>query len=408
MGKPMDFTGPCVCRASIDFDTAQAILASHASPLGQEIVPLAAAAGRYLAAPMTARIDAPRRDCAAMDGYAVRGDDFAAGQREFVAVGTVCAGQVPSAPILPGQTMRVMTGAPIPQGADRVVMVEHCEVEGSLVRVCDALQHKPHIRRLGSDFESGDILLESGSKLTGAALVVAAAADRSPLTAWRRPRLALLATGDELAPPGTAADTAQMLPDSLSAAIAALILQWGGEIAAVHRIGDDPDAIRAACRSSDADVVVLLGGASRGDRDFGRSALQPLGLELAFADVAIRPGKPVWYGRTPSAHILGLPGNPTAAITIARLFLAPLIAGLAGGDASSALPWRLMPARRPIAANGPREAFLCASASYLGVDVHDRQEASGQLLLGRTDVLIRRPAFAPEALASTLVPALPL
>lgn len=404
----MPVSTSATCGATIDFDTAQAILASHACPLRREVVPLAAATGRHLAAPVTALIDAPRFDCAAMDGYAVRGDDIAAGRHIFANIGTVCAGQAPSAPITRGETMRVMTGARIPQGADRIVMIEHCDVGPTHIRLDDKIQQKPHIRRRGSDFRAGEILLESGHELTPAALVVAAAADREHLTVWRRPRALIITSGDELAPPGTAAGTPRKIPDSLSAAIAAMVHRCGGEIAAAHRVGDTPEAIRAACRSAEADVIILIGGASRGDRDFGRSAMRPLGLDIAFADVAIKPGKPVWYGRTPTEHILGLPGNPTAALTIARLFLAPLIKGLLGGDASSALAWHLLPATRPIAANGPREAFLCASRSYFGVGVHNRQEASGQASLARTDVLVRRPAFALEIQTSDLIPVLPL
>jgi molybdopterin molybdotransferase len=410
MDKSIALGDNTACRAMIDFDAAQAILAAHVRPIGEtESVPLAAAAGRRLAAPVVACIDAPRQDCAAMDGYAIRDDDLAAGLRAFRCVATVCAGQKAPAPLWPGETMRVMTGAPVPDGADRVIVVENCSVTGHLVRIGGDAPGKVHIRRQGSDFRRGDLLLEPGRELYPALLVPAAAADVSHVQVARRPHILLVVSGDELVPPGSASTTTDGIPDSLSLAVAALVRQWGGDIDGIIGVGDDPEAMLAACRASDADIIVLLGGASRGDRDFGRSTLSALGGHILFADVAMKPGKPVWYGRTPAAHIFGLPGNPTAAITTARLFLAPLIVGLAGGDPASALAWRLVPNAKPIDANGPREAFLCAQSMFAGIEIIERQEASGQRLIGRTDMLIRRPAHAPALPQSAaLLPALSL
>jgi molybdopterin molybdotransferase len=408
MGKHATIPASGACAASIDFDNALAILATHARPLGKESVSLTDAGGRYLAAPVLARIDAPRRDCAAMDGYAVRDADLKNGTIVLRSRGTSYAGGAEPGAISAGETWRVMTGGPLPHGSDRVVMIEHCGHRGDLVAL-DGLQlGKPHVRKAGSDFAAGDELLAVGTRMTAARLVVAAAADRSELEVWRAPRILLVATGDEILAPGCASRILNAIPDSLSVAIEHLCASAGADVVTALRLPDNEQAIADAQQEAFADVVVVIGGASRGDRDFGRSAFALLGLDIAFADVAIKPGKPVWYGRLGQTHVLGLPGNPTAAFTVASLFLAPLIAGLSGGAIPDALPWQLRYAKRPIPANGPREAFLCASLSCEGASICDRQDASGQAILGLADCLVRRPANAPAADVGDLVPVLPL
>lgn len=397
------------CAATLDFDAAQAILAAHALPLGSEHVPLAAAAGRLLAAPVVARIDSPRRACAAMDGYALRTADLVSGAPLRV-TGARYAGAGDAGAIAPGEAMRVMTGAPLPAGADRVVMIERCEAAGDRLRAVPHPGERPHVRPRASDFACGTHLLERGARLDPFALVAAAAADVGAVTVWRRPRVRIVATGDEIAAPGSATAAPHLIPDSLSLALGAFCAQWGAAEVQRVRIPDDPAAIRSAALAAlgDSDVLVLAGGAARGDRDHCRGALHALGLELAFADLAIKPGKPVWFGRLGALAILGLPGNPTAALTVARLFLAPLLAGLGGSLPASALRWTMRPAASPVAANGPRGAFLCASDADGSVHVPDRQEASGQALLARADMLVRRPPNAPALDPGMPVPALAL
>lgn len=408
MGKHAAIPATVGCAASIDFDSALAILAAHARPLGKETISLADAGGRYLAAPVVARIDSPRRDCAAMDGYAVRDADLKSGSTLLRPMGTSYAGGPEPAPLSQGKTLRVMTGAPLPEGTDRVVMIEHSRHRGDLVALNAPPIGKPHVRKLGSDFVAGAELLSAGTRMTPARLVVAAAADLDRVEAWRRPRTLLVATGDEIVAPGCASRTPNAIPDSLSAAIGQLCASAGADVVARLRLPDDERAIARAQEAAFADVVVIIGGASRGDRDFGRSAFASLGLDIAFADVAIKPGKPVWYGRLGPTHILGLPGNPTAALTVAYLFLAPLIAGLSGSAASDALSWQLRPTLQPIPADGPREAILCGSLSFDGVALCQSQEASEQARLGFADCLVRRRADAPAAKKGSLVPVLPL
>lgn len=397
------------CAATLDFHAAQAILAAHALPLGSETVQLGDAAGRVLAEPVVARIAAPRWDCAAMDGYAVRTADLAS-ELPLRVVGTRHAGAAPGGWIAPGEAMRVMTGAPLPEGADRVVMIERSHGSGAQVRLAQHHTDGPHVRRQGEDFAAGMPILARGSLLDPGALVAAAAADAGAVQVWRRPRVRLLATGDEIAAPGTAAARAHAIPDSLSIALAAFGRNWGGEIVAAERAADDPAALRAAARAAltDADVLVIAGGASRGDRDHCRAALGAMGLELVFADIAIKPGKPVWFGRLGSIAVLGLPGNPTAALTVARLFLAPLLAGLGGRQVCDVFDWEMRPLAAPVAGNGDREAFLCAARERDGIRLLDRQSASGQVMLAQARFLLRRPAHAPALSAGTPVPILAL
>lgn len=408
MGKHETVPATGACAASIAFDETLAILAAHTRPLGKESISLSDAGGRYLAAPVVARIDAPRRDCAAMDGYAVRDADLERGTALLRSIGTSYAGGAEPGAISPGETWRVMTGAPLPHGTGRVVMIEHCRQHGDIVVLDDPPHGKLHVRKAGSDFLVGDELLAAGTRMTPARLVVAAAADLGDLHVWRRPRILLVATGDEILSPGCAARTTNAIPDSLSTAIEQFCQSAGAEVVARLRLPDNERAIAQAQEATAADLVVLIGGASRGDRDFGRSAFASLGLDVAFADVAMKPGKPVWYGRVKQTHILGLPGNPTAALTVARLFLAPLIASLSGGATTDALPWQLRQATRPIPANGPSEAFLRGSLCYRGAAICDRQDASGQAALALADCLVRRSANAPAVNVGELVSVLPL
>lgn len=406
MGKHDEMTAATDCAASVDFDTALAILAAQAEPLDETVVPLADAGGCYVAAPVRARIDSPLCDCAAMDGYAVR--DLAAGVSTLRQVGVSYAGGGDAGEIRPGETMRVMTGAPLPRGADRVVMIEYCRQGSSSVSIQHPPLGKTHIRRQGSDFTSGQLLIPAGTKVTPATAVTAAAADHHQLCIWRRPRVQLLATGDEIVAPGSAARAPFRIPDSLSAATELLCISSGAEVISKARLPDDAKAIALATDRGSADIIVVIGGASRGDRDYCRAAFVPFGLEIAFADVDMKPGKPVWYGRAGATHILGLPGNPAAALTIARLFLVPLITRLMGGDVANALPWQLLPAIQPIESNGAREAFLCGTTSYDGVVVCDGQEASGQARLVQANALVRRRAHAAAVLPGMLVPTLSL
>lgn len=379
------------CGASLRFDAAQAILAALAQPLGIERVPLAKAGRRVLAEPVCAAMDIPSRDLAAMDGFAVRETDLAAGLRRFAVIGAAYPGAPFDGAVGQGEAARIMTGAPIPAGADRVLMRELVTATDSTVTLDSPVPAKPHVRTRGSDTAAGTVVLPAGRLLDPRALVVAAAADAASLTVWRTPRVRVIATGDELVPAGEA-QASGGVPDSLSEAVLLMARQWGAKPLGAVQVRDDPALLTAAAETAlaDGDVLVLCGGASRGDRDFAKAALIPLGLELVFVDVAIKPGKPAWLGRVGPKLVLGLPGNPTAAMTVARLFLAPLLTALGGRGVRPALRWEPMPLVEGITA-GDREAFLCAERLDEGVRVLARQSASAQCMLALADTLVRLP-----------------
>ena len=392
------------CAATIGFDEAQDIVRESSVPLGTQFVPLGKAGRHILARDVVARIDSPRRDCAAMDGYAVRSGDLAQGIVRFHLFGESCAGG-PTPGMLPaGMAVRISTGAPIPAGADRVVMREYATVDGGHVILTNK-SGKAHVRKRGDDFAQGQILLTKDTRIDARAMVLAAAADIDGVTVWRRPRVHILTNGDELVEPGKAVMEADAIPDSLSEALMLMARQWGGKPAGMSRAPDRIGMVREAAKAAlgETDILVLVGGASHGHRDLARAALMPLGLRLAFAGVAIKPGKPLWYGRIGTTHILGLPGNPTAALTTARLFLAPMVAAISGADFPSALRWSCHPACHALEPVGGRDQFLCGVMEADAVRMIERQQASAQMMLAHADVLIERRAGAPSGAAGSLL-----
>jgi molybdopterin molybdotransferase len=383
----------------IGFDEAAALVAEAAKPLGTERIPLAAAKGRVLAAPVVAQVDAPPADVSAMDGYAVRDADLPGRLR---VAGESFPGRGHEVPLDAGQCVRIFTGAPVPAGADRVVIQEEVRRDGDT-----ALFESPgparHIRRRGSDFACGDLLLEAGRQLDARALVAAAGADLAQVDVWRRPRLVVIGTGDELAEPGTARATPGAIPESVSLGVAAFAEDWGGEVVARKRLDDDlPMLEREAAEALEiADVVVVTGGASVGERDYAKAMFEPTGLSLIFSKVAIKPGKPVWFGRAGGALVVGLPGNPNSALVTARLLLAPLLAGLTGR--APVLRWRRARLKEAIGPTGTRETFHRAAWTGEGVRVLSNQDSGAQSTLAAADLLVRRAAGAPALAAGALV-----
>ena len=381
----------------IDFDTALALVLNQARPLAPEAVAMNSAGDRVLAADLKARGDAPRTAVSAMDGYAVRDADLATLPARLPIATVAFAGRA-DVPVLPsGSCARVFTGGPVPHGADRIVVQEIVGRDGD-----DALFEVPpgpgrHIRAAGSDFRAGDTLLPAGTVLGFRAMVAAAAADVAALSVVRRPRVIILGTGDELAEPGHALETPGGIPESVSFGVAVLARQNGAEVLARRRLTDTPETLESAARLAldEADLVVVTGGASVGEKDFARSMFVPFGLEMFFSRVAIKPGKPVWFGRAGGKLVLGLPGNPTSALVTARLFLAPLLAGLAGRNPAALLNWRDMTLTAPLKPCGDRETFERGRLVDGGVAGLDVQDSATQKALAIADVLIRRRPGAP-------------
>ena len=381
----------------ISFDEAVGFIHRAAAPLGSESVPLNLAAGRVLAAPVLARIESPRADVSAMDGYALREDDLLAMPARLRVVGESFAGGGWDGAIGSGECVRIFTGAPVPAGADRVVIQENVERDGDFAVIADHPGSARHVRSRGGDFAAGEELVAAGRLLDPRAIVAAAAADLAEVVVYRQPRLSILSTGDELTEPGSAAALSHTIPESVSFGIAALAAEWGAVVVGRARLKDELQAMqRAASLAADsADVVVVTGGASVGEKDFAKAMFQPAGLELIFSKVAIKPGKPVWLGRAGQALVVGLPGNPTSALVTARLLLAPLLAALTGRGIKPALHWRQAPLVAAIRECGPRETFHRARRVGDQVEILSNQDSSAQKALAEAQLLVRQRAHAP-------------
>lgn len=392
----------------ISFDEALERIRASARPLGKESVPIDEAAGRVLSAPVIARIPSPRCDVSAMDGYAVREADLAGFPARLQVIGESFAGSGWNGSIGAGDCVRIFTGAAVPEGADRVVIQENVRRDGDHAIIEEKPGKARHIRERGGDFEQGDELLRPGRMLDRRAIVAAAAADIAQVEVFKRPRVWILSTGDELAEPGMAAERAGAIPESVSLGVAALTGDWGGSIVNRQRLRDDlPSMERAAAQAiASSDLVLVTGGASVGEKDFAKAMFAPAALSLIFSKVAIKPGKPVWFGRSGGTLVMGLPGNPTSALVTARLLLAPLLAGLSGRDPREALRWRSARLKSALRDCGPRETFHRARWSGNDVEVFAFQDSSAQKVLADADLLVRQNANSPAIHAGDEIRAL--
>ncbi|WP_299010920.1 gephyrin-like molybdotransferase Glp [uncultured Caulobacter sp.] len=391
-------------------EDARARMLAGASRLGVETVALEQSLGRVLAAPVVADRAQPPFDASAMDGWAIRRADYAPG-KAFAVVGESAAGKAFSRAVQAGEAVRIFTGAPVPAGADLVVIQEEAARDGDIVRFEAGEDPKANIRAAGGDFRNGDVLLEAGAVIDPWRLSLVASAGLAQVPVARRPRVAILATGDELVPPGATPRPDQIF-ESGSFSLAALIAAWGGEAFRLSAQADDAAAIAAAIAPIEADLIVTIGGASVGDHDLVKPALKTLGLELVVETVALRPGKPTWSGTlSDGRRVLGLPGNPASALVCAELFLKPLLATLTGAD----FEVRLNPARlvAPLPATGPREHWMRARLAVdaegrLTADAFPDQDSSLIGVFAQADALLRRRPGAPAAQAGDTVEVLPL
>lgn len=377
----------------IDSNEAFARVVQTVGPLGSETIPLSEAAGRVIASDLTARCDAPRSAVSAMDGFAVLEAATSPGQSLDV-IGESRAGAGFSGKVEAGQAVRIFTGAPLPAGTDCVIVQEHAERDGALVRFTEGYGPARHVREAASDFAAGDVLLPAGTRLGPRAMVAAAAADRAEVEVSRRPKVAIIGTGDELAEPGRAHLSAGTIPESVSHGIAAMVAEMGGEIVARLSGDDDLDALieLAGQALTAADLVITTGGASVGERDFAKPMFAAHGLETEFEKVAIKPGKPVWFGTAGGKLVIGLPGNPTSAMVTATLFLRPILGLMQGMAADDVLRWRKLPLAAPLGPTGDRETFVRARWEDAGLVPVANQQSGAQAALVNSDWLIRCPA----------------
>lgn len=385
----------------ISFDEAVELIGSVARPLGTQTILLHKAPGRVLAAPLVAQINSPRSDVSAMDGYAIREEDLSRLPARLNLVGQSFAGGGWKGRLIPGTCVRIFTGAPVPGGADRVIIQENVRREDDVAIIEDDPGTARHIRERGSDFAEGDELLPIGRFLDPRAIVAAAGADVARLEVFRQPRVAILGTGDELAQPGAAREHPHLIPESVTFGVAALAESWGAICVDRKRLPDDLESMQRAAGAAvqAADVVVVTGGASVGEKDFAKAMFEPLGLDLVFSKVSIKPGKPVWLGRIGERFIVGLPGNPSSALVTARLLLVPLLCGLTGRPIDRALAWRMLPLATELGPCGGRETFHRASVDGGLAKVLSFQDSSAQKALAQADILVRQAA-ASEGLAA--------
>jgi molybdopterin molybdotransferase len=384
---------------------ALARVLADAEPLAVEAVPLAQAHGRLLAADVAALRTQPPADVSAMDGYAVRAVDVAKAPVKLKLVGEVAAGHPFRGTVGAGEAARIFTGGVLPPGTDTIVIQENTASEGGAVVVTVASGKGKHVRVEGLDFKRGAVLLSKGRRLSDRDLALAAAMNHPTVPVHRCPKVALLATGDELVMPGGTPGFGQIVYSNGYATMA-LARREGCEVVDLgivpDRLAETAAGVRRA-REVGADILVTSGGASVGDYDLVREALAAEGLALSFWKVALRPGRPMMHGRLGPMHVLGLPGNPVSAYVCAVLFLLPLIRQLAGRSDVAPAPdtARL---GRDLPANDERADYLRAvlTTGSDGIAVATPapiQDSSMLMPLARADCLLVREPFAPAAKA---------
>lgn len=378
-------------------EQARSIMVSAIMPLGSEAVPLSEADGRWLTETITAGRDQPPFSASAMDGWAIREADAVTG-RELLITGESAAGHGLRDPVQPGQAVRIFTGAPLPLGAERVVLQEDTDRKDDHVTITGALGTARHIRPRGGDFVTGQALLAPGQRVDPWHIALAAASGHDRLICGRRPRIKILATGSELVEPGQPVGHDQIF-NSGTPSIAAFVRRHGGIAGFRPAMGDRLEAIEAEMATDDYDLLVTIGGASVGDHDLVKPAALRLDAEILVNKVALKPGKPVWFARFPDGRpVLGLPGNPASGRVCAELFLAPVIAALQSGVAK--VPMELIPLAAPMAGNGPRDHYVRAEVivtedGQRRVRPFPDQDSSLVTVMAAANALIRRPPHAP-------------
>jgi molybdopterin molybdotransferase len=374
-------------------------------PLSAEQVAVSDGLGRVLAEDILSRRTQPPFAVSAMDGYAVRAADVSAVPARLRIIGTVPAGGAFAGSVGGGEAVRIFTGAKVPAGADCIVIQEDTSREGDWVTVQEGAPAGRYIRPEGLDFRAGDLGLAAGTVLTARDVGLAAAMNRPWLSVRRRPRIAILPTGDEVVMPGDPVGPNQIV-SSNGLALAALVTACGG---VPQLLGIALDRLRAFAESAaGADMLVTTGGASVGEHDLVQSALAADGLELDFWKIAMRPGKPLMVGRLRGTPMLGLPGNPVSSLVCALLFLKPAIETLLGVG-REAQPTQTARLAVALEANDRRQDYLrartrLAADGEIEVEPFNRQDSSMLSLLARADCLVVRPPLAPAARAGERVP----
>ncbi|MGI9434608.1 MAG: molybdopterin molybdotransferase MoeA [Geminicoccaceae bacterium] len=395
----------------ISVEEALARITKAFAPLPSEWITLANARGRVLSKDLAATRDQPHHDISAMDGYALRAADLDSGEVELTMVGTAPAGGRFDGEVGQGETVRIFTGGPLPAGTDAVALQENAHVEGERIHLKGRVDPGTFVRRAGLDVKAGETVLEAGTRLNARDLGLAAGLNEAWLPVRRCPRIALLATGDELVRPGEPLGPDHIVTTN-SITLAAMIEAWGGIPLDIGIIDDRPAAFREILPDlRDVDLIVTLGGASVGERDLVRQALGEEGLTLDFWKIAMRPGKPLMFGALNGVSLIGLPGNPVSSSVCAVLFVHAVIKRLQGLDPT--------PPEIPavlgidVDANDQRQEYLRATTKWrddgrLEATPATRQDSAMFALFARADCLIKRQPFAEKARKGSRITVIPL
>jgi molybdopterin molybdotransferase len=365
-----------------------------------ETVPLRAAAGRVLAEAVIAQRDQPPFPASAMDGYAVRLDDAGTPGARLAVVGKSSAGHRYGRALAPGEAVRIFTGAPVPEGADAILIQENATADGERhILVTEPPSAGRFIRPAGLDFRAGETLIAAGTRLDAGWLTLAASANCPSLPVRRWPRVAILATGDELVQPGETPGPDQIIASN-TVGIAALLRDIA-DLIDLGIVRDDLDATRqivSAAIDDGVDVLVTLGGASVGDHDYVQAALVGAGMTLDFWKIAMRPGKPLMSGRLGATHVIGLPGNPVSSLVCSHVFVKPLVQALAGLASDERRATAIL--ARDLPANDERQDYIRARLTRdadgrWAAEPFERQDSSMMRIFAIADALIIRPPHAP-------------
>ena len=362
------------------------------APLPSETVPLNAANRRVLATDVKAQRDQPPFAASAMDGYAVASGDATPGTRLTV-VGEAAAGHRYTGIASQGKAVRIFTGAPLPDGTDRVVIQEDVTRDGNEIILGNKLDVKTHVRPAGADFCIGDTI--SAPRILNASdIALLGSMNISAVPVTRKPVVAIIATGDELVQPGEVPGPDQIIASN-SYGMAALVADCGGTARLLPIARDNIPSLELAFDlAKDADLIVTIGGASVGDHDLVGDVAQSIGMQRSFYKIAMRPGKPLMAGRLGNATMIGLPGNPVSAMVCGHVFLAPVIRKMRGLEANAA-PRQTSTLAHDIKPNGPREHYMRARRDENGVTVFERQDSALLSVLADANCLAVRPVNDP-------------
>jgi molybdopterin molybdotransferase len=383
--------------ALMPVETALDIILKSVRPLQVETIALGKALGRVLAVPIYAKRDQPPFAASAMDGYAVQYADVIALPANLKIIGTSAAGHAFKGKLRQGTVVRILTGAPLPSGADTVVIQENTQREGDTIKVITHTPQAKNIRRAGLDFAKGDLLVAANTKLTPRDIGLLAAGNAATIKVYRRAKVVLFTTGDELVLPGTR-PRADQIVSSNSHTIAAMLQSFGVDVVNLGIVKDNLKAtITAVKKGLSADVLLTTGGASVGDHDYVQEAFKASGIKIGFWKIALRPGKPFMYGRKGKTRVMGLPGNPVSALVTARIFLKPLLNAFANLPTLEPSTTAILQGTLP--ANDHRQDYIRATLSTATdgrrtVSPFETQDSSMQRTMQLSHALIIRPPDA--------------